>query len=279
VALFSSLNPFKKMKSVKFFIPSLCLVCFGFGLGDILAELDLKQADVENATFGLAKNNLRVPSWPEYNLGSFVKKARALPAGSRATAVKALGQIVKTYAMSEAFQAKWRAENAQVPNPAPLRAQLENERQRLAQANESTKAMQTQFKEMKANKEVWEMMQKNMTKEQLAEYEKAMQGGTEEGDEAAKRFAAQETKVKQAELAYAASQNPKLMVKEQLKKFVSLATSVDFQAQLTTKYSRQVFVNPEYEKKDNLWKLMYRAGPEAANAAREYAQGWLAELK
>jgi hypothetical protein len=123
------------------------------------------------------------------------------------------------------------------------------------------------------------MMQKNMTKEQLAEYEKAMSGGSEASDEAAKRLAEQEAKVKQAELAYAASQNPKLMVKERLKKFVALASSVDFQAQLTSKYNRQVFVNPEYEKKDNLWKLLFRAGPEATNAAREYAQGWLAELK
>jgi hypothetical protein len=267
------------MNVLKFAIPILCVICLGFRLADILADLDLKQADVENATFGLAKSDLRVPSWPEYNLGNFVKKARALPAGSRATAVKALGQIVKTYAMSEAFQAKWRAANAQAPNPAPLRAQLENDRKALAEANESANAMQAQLKQMKADKQVWEMMQKNMTKEQLAEYEKAMSGGSEGSAEAAKAFAEQEAKVKEAELAYAASQNPKLMIKERLKKFVGLASSVDFQAQLTSKYNRQVFVNPEYEKKDKLWKLLYRAGPEATNAAREYAQGWLAELK
>jgi hypothetical protein len=34
-----------------------------------------------------------------------------------------------------------------------------------------------------------------------------------------------------------------------------------------------------YERKDNMWKLCFRAGKETTEAGRKFAQAWLGELK
>lgn len=258
----------------------LAIGCLSYRSIDVLTDLSTTKSDVENAVLGVAKQNLKVPNWYEYNLASFTKKAKSLPEGSHAATVKAMGSIVKAYVMSETFKTRWRAENSDVPDPAPQRRQLEEDRKLVAQANEMNKEAVKQQKQMMANKQVWEMMKKNMTKEQLADYEQSIKDmENTDGDDAAKDLAEQEEELKQAELQYAAVKNPHLMVKDRLKKFIAVATTIDFKAQLTTKYNAKVFVNPEYEKKGYLWKLLFRAGPTATNTARDFAQAWLAELK
>gem|GEM_PF-4350333 len=258
----------------------LAIGCLSYRSIDVLTDLDATQSDMENAVLGVAKRNLKVPNWYEHNLASFTKKAKVLPEGAHAATVKAMGSIVKTYVMSEAFKTRWRAENSNVPDPAPLRRQLEEDRKLSAQANEMNKEALKQQKQMMANKQLWEMMQKNMTKEQLADYEKSIKDMENAGGgDAARDLAEREEQLKQAELQYAAVKNPNLMVKDRLKKFIDLAATIDFKAQLTTKYNQKVFVNPEYEKKGYLWKLLFRAGPIATNTARDFAQAWLTELK
>lgn len=68
-------------------------------------------------------------------------------------------------------------------------------------------------------------------------------------------------------------------IRKTLTQFLEAAPTVDFSAQTTAKGSRQVFINPEYEKKDALWKLIYRNGKEPTAVAMEFAKAWLAELQ
>jgi hypothetical protein len=67
-------------------------------------------------------------------------------------------------------------------------------------------------------------------------------------------------------------------LKKKLLAFVSTVKTVDFQAATTMKGGKRVFVNPAYERRDDLWKLLYRLGPGGANAAAQVAQQWAAEL-
>jgi hypothetical protein len=70
----------------------------------------------------------------------------------------------------------------------------------------------------------------------------------------------------------------KPLLKRGLLQFVSVAKTVDFSAATQAKGSRKVFVNPAYEKREDLWKLLYRLGPGGTGAAVSVAQAWAAEL-
>ena len=43
-------------------------------------------------------------------------------------------------------------------------------------------------------------------------------------------------------------------------------------------HGKKVFVSASLEGRPHWWKFCWRAGPEATNAAREFATTWLAEL-
>lgn len=70
--------------------------------------------------------------------------------------------------------------------------------------------------------------------------------------------------------------NLKDLLKRRLTAIIAEAATVDFSAQTTGKDKR--FANPAYERKSNLWKLMYRAGQAPTMAASDFAKSWLKEL-
>ena len=74
--------------------------------------------------------------------------------------------------------------------------------------------------------------------------------------------------------------NPAGMIKTCLNEFLDKTKNVDFSAKTEiNENGRTLFVKEEYERKDNLWKLCYRAGKETTEFARKFAQSWLGELK
>lgn len=80
------------------------------------------------------------------------------------------------------------------------------------------------------------------------------------------------------EQAYPAN-NPKPIIKQWLTIFLEKSADIDFEAQTTeVKPGVFTFINPEYERKDKLWKLLFRSGKDTVAAARTIAQEWLAEL-
>jgi hypothetical protein len=73
--------------------------------------------------------------------------------------------------------------------------------------------------------------------------------------------------------------NPVPLIKKWISGFLENSKNIDFKAELKTKNGQQVFVNPELERKDYQWKLYFRAGKQTVEAARKFAQDWLATLK
>jgi hypothetical protein len=67
-------------------------------------------------------------------------------------------------------------------------------------------------------------------------------------------------------------------LKRRLTEFVTLARTVDFTAQTRSQNSKLVLVNPEYERKSDNWKKLYRLGKEPTQAMLSVAEGWLKEL-
>ena len=71
--------------------------------------------------------------------------------------------------------------------------------------------------------------------------------------------------------------NHSQLIKERLKKFISLAKTVDFNAELKTVGDKKKFVNKTYEAKPYDWKQIYRAGKEVIEPAVAFAEEWIKE--
>ncbi len=72
--------------------------------------------------------------------------------------------------------------------------------------------------------------------------------------------------------------NPRGLIVQRLREFLAASEAVDFDAKLAAKSGRMRFVEQKYERASPEWKLCYRAGREATDAARSFAKEWLAEL-
>ena len=83
-------------------------------------------------------------------------------------------------------------------------------------------------------------------------------------------------RIKKWEFEYPA--NPNVRLKRHIEKYLKLAATVDFSAQLKDRNGKKVFVNPAYEGKPSEWKLIFRAGREVYEVAKPFAESWLKEL-
>jgi hypothetical protein len=69
--------------------------------------------------------------------------------------------------------------------------------------------------------------------------------------------------------------DPQELIKKRLEEFLEISGSVDFDAEMRG----SMFADPAYERKDDKWKMCFRAGKQVVGAAREEAKKWLDELK
>jgi len=70
----------------------------------------------------------------------------------------------------------------------------------------------------------------------------------------------------------------KAQLKDQLTKFVAIASKVNFNAPTVEKNKQTKFVNAADEKQGAIWKACFRAGQPSTAAAIKVAKAWLAEL-
>ena len=69
------------------------------------------------------------------------------------------------------------------------------------------------------------------------------------------------------------------MVANRLRHFLELSTGIAYDAKLIDKDGKKVFADPTLEARPKEWKLCFRAGKPATDAARAFAQKWLADLQ
>lgn len=70
-----------------------------------------------------------------------------------------------------------------------------------------------------------------------------------------------------------------LFVKVRLGQFMNETKDIDFSAELTEKAGKKIFVNKDYERKGNRWKMAFRAGKDVVETSRAFVQEWLNEIK
>lgn len=86
-----------------------------------------------------------------------------------------------------------------------------------------------------------------------------------------------ESAVKELDTAYPS--DPRALVANRLRKFLDVSRGIDFTAPLVEKDKKMRFADPALEAKPSEWKMLFRAGKPATEAARAFAEKWLADLE
>ena len=74
-------------------------------------------------------------------------------------------------------------------------------------------------------------------------------------------------------------EDPRALVAMRLKRFLEITKDVDYSATLEDRDKKKVFADPTLEAKPGEWKMAFRAGKPATDAARTFAQKWLSDLQ
>ena len=72
--------------------------------------------------------------------------------------------------------------------------------------------------------------------------------------------------------------DPRALVAMRLRRFLDVTKDVAYDAQLVEKNKIKVFADPAMEARPVEWKMAFRAGKPATDAARAFAQKWLNDL-
>jgi hypothetical protein len=213
-----------------------------------------------------------------------LKTAKNIATGNRAGVAKDLLTYVKQYVNSASFKAAYEKERANAKPTMSTPSTKTKESIRKDKIEETEKLMKTTEEIIKtSNADMKKTMQDilAMHKKNLADY-KDLNSQTinmlweqelfvRESDK--KNF---EENLQRWETEYPV--NYKEIVKARLQKYLELAATVDFSAELVEKYNKKLFVKSAYEAKNYEWKMVYRAGKEVYDVAKVFAEQWLKEL-
>lgn len=242
---------------------------------DFLKQLDINKNDadekISNSIFG---GYLGIDG---------AKNARNIAFGNRKAVAQDLLSYVKQYVNTDAFirmynemRNYYKPKEQLIQTPEEWRIEnIKNHKEIVAKAEEIVKNSNPEFKDI---------FQKNLddAKKQLKDAEDANN----------KYFVNYKSNypqlVKDFKSSYDRSisnwktkypDNQLLFVKMRLQQFLDVTKDVDFSAELIDKGNKKIFANPDYERKDNRWKMAFRAGKEVVESSREFVQKWMNEIK
>lgn len=215
-----------------------------------------------------------------FSAPSFPAKLKAVPPERRAAVVQALGAAAKAFAGSAEFKARYGQEYQEsLPDDLrPPRSAAEIEASMRAETRKGLTEMEAAVKELQGDSR----KQAEAALAQVrSEFERQAAGlGKAAAEQAAAEKARYEAAKSRPPDPDALSPDPRVSLRRALDAFLRETSGVDFAAETRAGASRtRRFVRPDYEKKPRSWKLCYRAGREACDAARAFATGWRAELK
>ncbi len=273
------------MKKLFLIFPAL-IILVGFYTGHIIDDraktllqtLKLSENDAKNTIFSdISSNSFYLPG---------IKELKSIASGERASQVEVVGKYVKDFTATEDFKKQYN-EYRELRKPSPPEKPKTAEELK----NEYKADLQKSLEEMKESKSQAPADQQAMYDETIKMYEEQLKeiddpnnpmfspemdtysqmGYEQQMEQHRKDVAEWETKYP--------INNPKPLIKIWLESFLEQTKDVDFNAQTAIDKNRTLFVKQEYERKNNMWKLCFRAGKETTEAGRKFAQTWLGELK
>ena len=210
---------------------------------------------------------------------SLTAKLKGVPPGQRAAVVNALGTAAKAFVGSPEFKARYAKEyEASLPDDLrPPRSAAEIEASTRAEMRKGLTEMEATVKELQGESR----KQAEAALAQVrAELDRQMATlGKAAAEQAAAEKARYEAARNRPPAPDALSSDPRVALRKSLQLFLKETSGVDFAAETRQVSRERRFARPDYEAKPRAWKMCYRAGREACDAARAFATGWLAELK
>lgn len=274
------------MKKILWVLP-FAIVLAGFYTGKLVDD----RVKTLLQTLKLSENDAKQTIFSDISSPSFyfpgIKELKSIAINDRASQVEVIGNYVKEFTKSEDFKKRYNqyreskkptppekpktVEELKNENKQNLKSSLEEMKKAKASApsdqksfyNESIKYMEEQLKTI-------DDPENTMYSPEMDTY--MQQGYQQQLDQHNKEVAEWEEN-------YPVN-NSNGMVKNCLKEFLDKTKDVDFSAKTAiNENGRTLFVKQDYERKDYLWKLCFRAGKETTESARKYAQSWMSELK
>lgn len=212
-----------------------------------------------------------------------IRNVKNIATGNRAAVARNLFLYTKTYVNSAEFRSYYAKERAsyQPQEPEAAKTKEDIRREMIAEMEksirDSEKAMATMTPDIKkalqpsidnARKTLEEYKQPDNKIVEIR-YQGELNRYKHEKSKYDEDLAAWETN-------YPADVNQ--LIKARLEKYLAIAATVDFGAELTEQNGKKRFVNPAYESKHSDWKMIYRAGVDIYAVIRPLASDWLKTL-
>ncbi len=270
------LNP--KFRKIALMLVQLPLIAFAVSFAQgALGSLGVKEDEAKRQTVWSVTSG-RVP------ISLAAKAFKAADSSARTSLVQGALAWIKAYTESPAFKADYEKQRmADKPAPPKARDSIDNElAKQKAERNKNLDEMRKNVAKMPPDmrpkmeatvKQMEEMYAKQDANPQMA----SMMRQNLEAQRAAEDKAFQD-RVAQHEKRYPA--DPRILIAQRLQAFLDASKDVDFNAQLyAAEQGKKKFVNAAYESKPENWKICYRAGKPAVDAARTFAAAWLKEIQ
>ncbi len=212
-----------------------------------------------------------------------MKSTKSIAAGNRATLAKDLMVYAKNYVKTPAFKTAWSEQRAVTKPIAPEQKSFTKEdirKEKIAEVNKWIKQGQDLIKQMP-------QLEKDM-KKNMEEYNKILADYKDPNSKQIEMIFQDKLRTQKDDWTYYEGKLKKweaempvdfnVQLKKHLVKYLETANTVDFDAELTDRYGKKVFVKQEYERKHPDWKKIFRAGKEVHEVAKPFAEQWLKEL-
>ncbi len=212
------------------------------------------------------------------------RNIKNIASGDRLSVAKDLLEYTKIYILSPAFKKEYQEKRAQFKpvQPAPSRTDDQVRNDYITSLKTALKNSEEAMQKMSAEYKPTFEESIQTFKAQIKEAESPaseMVGYMIMGEKALYDTKLKEYQEKMIAWEKDYPEDPIAMIKKRLQQFLDATKDVDFSAELTERYHKSCFVNPVYEQKSREWKMAFRAGKEVTAFARQFASGWLNELK
>jgi hypothetical protein len=256
-------------------ITLLCAAVVGATAQDHLATLGISEGRAKEAVFdSFMSDAVSIAGKPAAFLG--------LSPTARVTLVNFALNLARTFVESDDFKRRY-ADHREANGPEPLpeeqtadaifakqRAGFEN------QVAEMQKLFDQITPEQRATLEAgWTDMRRQLDDMEKGERRKQIESMLK--DQRDELVRTRNAALKEFDKTY--PPDPRALVAMRLRHFLEATSDVNFGAQLVDKDKRKVFADPGLEGKPAEWKMAFRAGKPATDAARTFAQKWLNDLQ
>jgi hypothetical protein len=253
----------------------LCAAVVRINAADVLSDLGISEGRAREAFFdSFASGAL--------SLVGNVQVFKSASSQARAAMVTTVTTLARAYTESDEFARRYadhREANAPDPLPKELTAddvlakQRSDYEKQVAEMRamfgeitpQQREVLERGFAEMHAR---FDQMEKDGTKAQLEELLKVQR----ERD-----VLAYEARMKDYERDFPKESGT--LVARRLRRFLEVTRDIDFSARLVEREKKMRFADPALEGRPGEWKMCFRAGQAATEAARSFAQGWLTALE